>query len=273
MTLGIMQGRLLPRENGRYQSFPWSRWRDEFQLAQADGYDCIEFIYEEDNGSRNPLMTDRGLRQIQELVDSSGVAVRSICADQFMSQPLHAEGNAATQLRQLIAQAARIGATHITLPCLDQSSLSTEEQVDRLVHNLEACLEDAATAGITLCLETDLPPERFRQLLGRLPHANLGVTYDIGNSAALGYSPAEELDAYGQRVAVVHVKDRAYGGGSVPLGSGAADFETVLRGLKHLGFGGPMILQAARADSGDGERRAVRDQARHFEECLERWYS
>ncbi|MHC4513544.1 MAG: sugar phosphate isomerase/epimerase family protein [Planctomycetota bacterium] len=275
--LGIMQGRLLPPENGRYQSFPWCGWQDEFQLARADGFDCIEFIYEEDCGQHNPLMTDIGLQQIRRLVDGSGVAVRSICADQFMPRPLHA-GQAAdreaavAQLAHLIAQAAGLGAACITVPCLDQSTMRTEQQIDWLVAGLSRCLEHAAAAGITICLETDLSPHRFRQLLDRVAHPNLGVTYDIGNSAALGYAPADELDAYGTHIAVLHVKDRTHGGGSVPLGSGAADFEAVLRGLRRCGFDGPMILQAARADSPDQERQAALAQAQHFEECLDRWY-
>jgi hexulose-6-phosphate isomerase len=280
-TLGIMQGRLLPRENGRYQSFPWRRWQDEFHLAQTDGFDCIEFIYEEQDGTsascRNPLMTSQGLQQIQQLVDDSGVAVRSICADQFMSRPLHADRAndreaAVAQLQDLIGQAARLGASWITLPCLDQSTMRTEQEIERLGCALDCCLDDAAALGVTLCLETDLPPNRFRQLLDRMAHESLGITYDIGNSAALGYSPAEELDAYGTLIAVVHVKDRKRGGSSVPLGSGAADFETVLRGLKRHGFDGPMILQAARADSAEQESQAALAQARHFEGCLNRWY-
>ncbi len=276
VMFGIMQGRLLPRENGRYQSFPWSRWQDEFQMARAGGFDCIEFIYEEQAGRGNPLMTDQGLQQIQELVDDSGVVVRSICADQFMSQPLHANraadrDTAVAQLQHLIDQAARLGASWITLPCLDQSTLQTEPQMERLGHALHRCLDRAADAGVTLCLETDLPPNRFRRLLDQVAHQSLGVTYDIGNSAALGYSPAQEFDAYGARIAVVHVKDRTRGGGSVPLGSGAADFETVLRGLSRLGFDGPMILQAARAGSADQESHAAIAQAQHLEECINRW--
>ena len=49
------------------------------------------------------------------------------------------------------------------------------------------------------------------------------MNYDIGNSASLGYIPAEELSAYGERISDVHVKDRAFGGGSVILGKGSAN--------------------------------------------------
>ena len=43
-SFGIMQGRLVPPEGGRYQSIPRERWRDEFPRAQAAGIGYIEWI-------------------------------------------------------------------------------------------------------------------------------------------------------------------------------------------------------------------------------------
>ena len=35
--LGVMQGRVVPPDQGRFQSFPRSRWRDEFPRAAQGG--------------------------------------------------------------------------------------------------------------------------------------------------------------------------------------------------------------------------------------------
>ena len=78
-----------------------------------------------------------------------------------------------------------------------------------------------------------------------------GINYDIGNSAALGHDPAEELAACGARVLNVHVKDRVRGGTTVPLGEGNADFPTVFRLLARSSYPGMFILQTARAAGGD----------------------
>jgi L-ribulose-5-phosphate 3-epimerase len=39
---GIMQGRLSPPEDGRFQSFPRNSWREEFPRAREAGLDYIE---------------------------------------------------------------------------------------------------------------------------------------------------------------------------------------------------------------------------------------
>jgi len=55
------------------------------------------------------------------------------------------------------------------------------------------------------------------------------------------------LSALADRLGSVHVKDRELHGGTVPLGSGNADFSTVFRLLRAAGFERWLILQAARA--------------------------
>jgi L-ribulose-5-phosphate 3-epimerase len=72
------------------------------------------------------------------------------------------------------------------------------------------------------------------------------MTYDIGNSASLGYDASEEIYAYGERIVNVHVKDRLKGDTNVPLGQGHADFETVFSALNKISYSGPLILQVAR---------------------------
>src|SRR5579871_5631101 len=88
MKLGIMQGRLVPPEAGRFQSFPRTRWRDEFELAAAAGLDAIEWIFDAYGEDENPLATDSGRREMERLSAMHRVAVESVCADWFMDHPL-----------------------------------------------------------------------------------------------------------------------------------------------------------------------------------------
>jgi len=90
--------------------------------------------------------------------------------------------------------------------------------------------------------------------MGRLPERCFGINYDIGNSASLGYHPAEEFAAYGDRVGAIHVKDRVLGGTTVPLGTGAADFPGAFKAVWNSGYAGDFTLQTARAkDDSHGE--------------------
>src|SRR5437762_7722421 len=86
--IGIMQGRLVPPEAGRFQCFPRGQWREEFPLAAAAGLDSIEWIYDQFGEDVNPLTSDAGTLEMKSLGDQHGVNVLSMCADYFMERPL-----------------------------------------------------------------------------------------------------------------------------------------------------------------------------------------
>lgn len=251
--IGVMQGRLLPKYQGRYQAHPRGYWRDEFPVAASLGLSLIEFILDFDGAEDNPLLTPDGAAAILAATAQTGVAVRTVCADYFMEAPLHrpttANDSLAVMLR-LIQRAGEIGVTDVVLPCVDQSRLADDGDFERLAVALEACLPAAEAAGLNLSLETDLDPVRFAHLLEQLPSPRITVNYDIGNSAALGFKPREEFAAYGRRISDLHIKDRVLGGGSVVLGTGDADFAAVIDCLARVGFRGPFIMQAFRDDEG-----------------------
>ena len=76
------------------------------------------------------------------------------------------------------------------------------------------------------------------------------VNYDIGNSAALGFDPLEELNAYGEKISDIHIKDRLLDGGSVKLGTGNANIPEFLKLIEDFNYSGPLIMQAYRDDEG-----------------------
>ena len=85
--LGIMQGRLSPRVDGKIQAFPLEHWAEEFSHAAALGLSSIEWILETPLET-NPLWTDEGQARIQEQIRKTGVRVDFVCADYFMESPL-----------------------------------------------------------------------------------------------------------------------------------------------------------------------------------------
>lgn len=256
MRIAIMQGRLVPPTDAKIQCFPRERWRDEFALAAAAGLDAIEWIYDLHGADVNPIGEDDGLEQVRALSAQSGVLVLSLCADYFMDKPLlrakpeEIEARTAT-LRWLLARCASLGAGRVVLPFVDASRIDTDAEMDRIVGILGRVLPVLEETGVELHLETSLAPHRFAQLLAQLPHAMLKVNYDSGNSASLGYDPADEFAAYGARVGSVHIKDRVNGGGTVPLGSGNTNFKALFECLGELGYSGDFVLQVARGTTGD----------------------
>lgn len=247
-----MQGRLTPPENGQIQSFPHN-WEREFALAREAGLSAIEWIFEDKSfgsfdGLRHPI-PENTMR-------------RSVCADYFMRHRLWREQDGPIwMLHWLIGQCDSVGIGRIVLPFVDGSSLefggpyipldpkTRESRLEILLSRLIPICDIAQRLGVEIHLETDLSPSLFKDFLAYIPEVK--VCYDIGNSACLGYDWMEEFDAYGSRIASVHVKDRKRFGGTVPLGEGDADLPGVIRALeKDLCFEGDYILQVARGESG-----------------------
>jgi len=264
--IGIMQGRLLPPAEGRFQSFPRDDWEAEFARASAAGLDAIEWIYDAFGEDVNPLATDAGIARIRELSGTHSVAVVSSCADYFMDRPIvRADGagrrDIVSRLYWLIERARRAGIGRIVLPFVDASRIADAAGLRVASAVLRDVLPAAEHAGVELHLETDLGPAAFAAWLADLPHPRLKVNYDTGNSASLGYNPAEEFSAYGERIGSVHIKDRRLGGGTVALGTGDADLPAVFAGLRQLQYGGDLVLQAARPEPGGEVARAAEDRS------------
>ena len=254
--IGIMEGRLVPPEKDRFQAFPRERWAEEFDLAAQVPLSYIEWIFDLYGADVNPIATRDGLDQLRAHIHSSGVAVRSLCADYFMDRPFlrcSAQERSAREgeLRNLMANCQALGIRRIVLPFVDQSRIDTPEECAVVVDVLHRALEPARATGLELHLETSLGPAEFADLLARIPDPLLLANYDSGNSSSLGYAPAEELAAYGHRVGSVHIKDRVLGGGTVPLGTGSADFPSLFDGLRKISYAGDFTLQVARGAAGD----------------------
>jgi len=250
--IGFMQGRLSPIVDGKIQAFPWGYWRDEFPLAAKHGFHLMEWTLDQERLYENPLMTREGQKEIGQLSKEYGIAIRTLTGDCFMQAPFYkATGKIRDQLladaRKVVENCAILGIQSVLLPLVDNGRLEDRKQEDDLFKELEGMIDILQDTGVQLLFESDYPPNRLAAFIGALDRRYFGITYDIGNSAALGYEPNMEIAAYGHRICNVHVKDRIRGGGTVPLGKGDANIHAALRALWAAGYQGPYILQTARA--------------------------
>lgn len=254
--LYTMQGRLCAPENGRFQSFPRSAWEREIELAAQVPLRGIEWIYDLYGDGTNPLETALGRQQLKHKLAQAGQRVVSICADYFMDCPLvHPDAEIRQQrqerLEWLVSVCPEMGIKRIVLPFVDASKIADRAAADTVLRVLHAVLPKAEAAGVELHLETDMGPATFRVFLREIEHPLVKVNYDSGNSSGLGYRPAEEFAAYGERIGSFHIKDRVLGGTTVPLGQGSADFASLRAGLLDIAYRGDFVLQVARGVAGE----------------------
>jgi hexulose-6-phosphate isomerase len=189
------------------------------------------------------------------MVDATGVAVRSLCADYFMTHPFVrvTDGQRvehARTLRELIPRASRAGIELVVIPLLEAGEARNVEELRDVRGALEGALDVAARLSVTVALETDLPAAIVTTVADAMPHPALRVCYDTGNAAAKGFDVSADLVRLGSHLSIVHLKDRDRSGTSVALGTGLADLPAFFRTAAALSFRGPLVLETPRgADS------------------------
>lgn len=250
--IGIIQGRLTP-SGGRLQAFPRDAWVEEFGVAKDVGFDGIELIVERPTDDANPIWNDEGVAGLMAAMEDSGVRALSLCDDRIMEAALLRTGPEAeaffATLATLMRQMAKIGATRIVLPFLEQASLKSDRGAFLAARGwLEKLVPVSDETGVAVMLENDLPTDMLKELVATTD-GKIGVCYDTGNRVFFGYDPAEILEL-GSLIRHVHIKDKEPGGKNVMLGTGKADFKAVFANLDAIGYTGPLILETAR---GDGE--------------------
>jgi len=268
--IGIMQGRLSPRIDGKIQAYPANTWQKEFEIAQEIGYAAIEWIVEKPVET-NALMTDSGKAGIKKLIASTGVRIDYVCADIFMQQPLvrmtdETKSQNKEYLASILKNAKEVGAIGVEIPFVDNSSIKNETEKQEFIDVMQDAFKLAKDMDLKISLETDLSPIDFKELLENIGLDYIQANYDIGNSASLGFDAREELEAYGLKILNVHVKDRKLGGTTVPLGTGSADIKKVFQKLNEIGYSGGITMQAAR---GENDIRIAKKQLLYTLEIIE----
>lgn len=271
--IGFMQGRLSDLIDGKIQAFPVSSWQTEFAKAEAIGLSLMEWTIDQNGLYLNPLMTDTGRKEIAKLCYRHKLQIESVTGDCFMQAPFWktSPDKSLDLKRDFLAvceSCADLGISTIVLPLVDNGRIETSSQENILIEYLISNLDLLRRKSLRIAFEIDFEPKEVLRFITRLPSCTFGINYDIGNSAALGFDATEELSLYGDRVINVHIKDRILGGGTVPLLTGAADFEIVFKMFKTLNYSGNFILQTARADNNEHD-----EVLRQYLEHTKNWVS
>ena len=246
-----MQGRLSDVVDGKIQAFPWQFWRDEFEDANKIGIPLMEWTLDQLYLYRNPIMTTEGRLAISQLSEENNLKIPSLTGDCFMQAPFWKAdaGNRnalVDDFHAIVSACSSLNINIIVVPLVDNGALTSKKEEKLLVDILADHEANLAENGVKVAFESDYTPAKLERFIGEMDPNLFGINYDIGNSAALGFDVGEEFTCYGDRILNVHVKDRAFGGTTVPLGQGDADFEAVFSKLSEYSYPGNYILQTAR---------------------------
>ena len=248
-NLGVMQGRLIPDENGKIQSFPKLNWRLEFPILKELGLNYLEWTLDHDELWKNPILTLKGLLEIRELSEQNHVEIYSATADNLMQAPIHKSNKGlATTTQECIEFLSLLndaGVQVVVWPLVDSGNLASKEEFEKFIELFGLISTSLEKTKIRIAFETDLTPEYNSKLCQEINSSLVGINLDIGNTASYGNKTSREFIILGSLIKHVHVKDRIIRGPTVPLGSGDVDWADTTESMR-LNYRGVRVLQAAR---------------------------
>ncbi len=244
MRIGFMQGRFASPETELLQSFPHRQWKNELSVAHIHNFNLMEWVI--DDWNNNPLLDKNEAQVVHQFLSDCEIDVESIDAMCFMYHPFwkaHKKSDRDILIKRTFEVLEKISEhttiKSITIPLVDNGSITNSSQQQWFCDVIKEwqCLPK-------ILIESDMPPYDLLKMLKQM--INIGITYDTGNIASMGYSPYEEISLCRSYIKNVHIKDRILFGRSKILGFGNTDFEKVFRALKDTQYEGNFILQAAR---------------------------
>jgi len=142
---GIMEGRLVPPEDGRFQCFPRKQWESEFSHAAEVPLDYIEWVYDLYGHDVNPLGSTGGIERLTKFTASTGVSIRSVCADYFMDKPLLRCGETELderlqELQRVLHNSRAVGVNRVVIPFVDASAIRSNDDLVAVKDALQAAL-------------------------------------------------------------------------------------------------------------------------------------
>jgi hexulose-6-phosphate isomerase len=250
--LGIMQGRLSKSQTGKIQEFPAKTWKKEFELANLLGIKVIEWTLDYADFKFNPIFDAENFDEIIFLQNRYGVQIPSLTLDCFVEAPFY-KYNKLTSLESdindllwIVKNLNHTEVTTLVLPVVAESGVFHENDLLSLIYCLNSVEKELNEAKIKIAIECEFSINSIAFLLSKLNPDTFGINFDMGNSAAMGHNPEEELLVCSGRVFNVHIKDRLLYGHSVKLGDGVVNFGKIANLLVDQDYKGNMILQAAR---------------------------
>jgi L-ribulose-5-phosphate 3-epimerase len=226
-------------------------WEERLDAAGRAGYDFVEISIDESDDRLARLdwpATERAA--LRRAIDNSGVRIMTMCLSGHRKYPL---GSHMLDLRRqgqdilykAIEFAGDIGLRVVQVMGYDVFYESSDEQTRaNFIDGLQRGARWAEQAGVMLGLENLDTPfvdglSKALDILREVDSPWLHLYPDIGNLAAAGYYPPDELTLAKGRVLGIHVKDalpQVIRG--VPFEEGIVPFRETFRALAQTGFWG-----------------------------------
>jgi sugar phosphate isomerase/epimerase len=247
---------------GAWSLADWFRFAAELGLDGAD----VSVVH---LAGREPAY----LQGVRGQAEEAGVQIAMIVTYADFTHPDAGERKRQVEeIRSFCDVAAELGASFMRVTAGQKHpGVERDKGIEWAVAGLTACLDKAASTGVTLCYENHTkgyawtyndfsqPAEIFLEVFRRTEGTGLKLLYDTANTLAAGDDPLAVLAQVKHRVAVVHVNDIRRAGYFEPclLGAGVAPVKEIFTSLVQNGFDGWVSVEEASRTGEEGFRRAI----------------
>lgn len=258
-------------------------WEERLAAAGQAGYDFVEISIDESDERLGRLDWSAAERAaLRRSIENTGVRVMTMCLSGHRKYPL---GSHTPELRRrgleilhkAIDFAGDIGLRVVQVMGYDVFYEPSDDETNvNFVDSLHYGVRWASQAGVMLGLENlDTPYvenlSKALAIINEIDSPWLQLYPDIGNLAAAGYHPPDQLILAQRRILGLHVKDampRVIRG--IPFEQGIVPFQETFRVLAQTGFWGLLgveIWGQMHAEHGE-DPFASAAAARRFVDCL-----
>jgi sugar phosphate isomerase/epimerase len=222
------------------------------------------------------LADSRTWRQFRDIAADHGLSIPMLCCSPDFTHPDPAFRRQQIELeKRWIDMTAQLGGSYCrVLSGQRRPELSREQGLAYAAGCITACLEHAASRGVTLILENhykdnywDHPEfaqstDMFCDLVSRIGSRHFGVNFDPSNAYLAGEDPLELLDRVKYRVVSMHASDRYLIEGTLEdlrreddgrgyaarlrhgvIGRGLNDYDAIFSTLRSVGFDGWISIE------------------------------
>jgi L-ribulose-5-phosphate 3-epimerase len=231
-------------------------WDERLIQAAKAGYDFVEMSIDDSKERLSRLeWTSSARLALRRSIENSGVPILTMGVSGHRKYPL---GSASAQVRarglkilcQAISLASDLGVRIIQLMGYDVFyETSNADTKARFLEGLFQGARWASAAGVMLGLEnvdveTVDSAEKALRFVREVNSPWLNVFPDIGNMAAAGYDPVEQLRLVKDFLVGIHVKDALPGEvRGVMFEQGIVPFNEVFHTLTTLDYCGPLVVE------------------------------
>ncbi|HUS94446.1 MAG TPA: L-ribulose-5-phosphate 3-epimerase [Patescibacteria group bacterium] len=252
-------------------------WEERLAAAGRAGYDFIDISIDESDARLSRLdWTASERAALRRSIANTGVQVTTMCLSAHRKYPLGSHDSKIREQGQEILYKAiefgvDIGLRVVQVMAYDVFyETSDEETRANFMEGLELGARMAAQAGMMLGLENlDTPFVENASLgLAVIDEINspwLRLYLDMGNLAAAGYSPPDEIRLTRDKLLGIHVKDAAPKViRGIPFGKGIVPFRETFQALADIGFWGMLGVEIWGDMHSDQDPIAAAASARRF---------